>query len=119
MRRIPSQRYESAEVMMTLRSFSSENPPRRPSSPSAAMDVVDPSEITTARLYRVQDGDDLRSIADRAYGHAEFWVFILEANRHEIGSGGDVHPGQILQLPDLKDVVRSQPGRRSADPESK
>jgi nucleoid-associated protein YgaU len=61
----------------------------------------DPSEATTARLYRVQCGDDLRSIAEELYGLADFWVFIYAANAEEISKREGIHPGQALYIPDL------------------
>lgn len=62
---------------------------------------ADPSERTTARLYRVQDDDDLRSIAVRLYGLADFWVFIYGANAEAIAENGGIRPGQVLYIPDL------------------
>jgi hypothetical protein len=61
---------------------------------------VDPSERTTARLYRVQENDDLPSIAQRLYGASDFWVFIYGANVNAIAEKG-IHPGQVLLVPDL------------------
>ncbi|MGH9321607.1 MAG: LysM peptidoglycan-binding domain-containing protein [Vicinamibacteria bacterium] len=61
----------------------------------------DPGETPTARLYRVQEDDDLCSIAVQLYGLADFWVFIYNANAEEITKSGGVHPGQILCIPDL------------------
>jgi hypothetical protein len=60
-----------------------------------------PSERTTARLYRVREEDDLRSIAVRLYGLADFWVFIYDANAEAIAENGGLHPGQILCVPEL------------------
>ncbi len=62
----------------------------------------DPSERTTARLYRVREDDDLRSIAVRLYGLADFWVYIYGANVDEIAENGGIRPGQILYVPDLR-----------------
>jgi nucleoid-associated protein YgaU len=61
----------------------------------------DASEATTARLYRVKAGDNLRSIAEKTYGHAAFWFFLLRANLRELRGGEELRPGQILYLPDL------------------
>jgi nucleoid-associated protein YgaU len=64
--------------------------------------LSDPSERTTARLYRVQEDDDnLRSIAVRLYGLADFWVYIYDANAEAISKNGGIRPGQILYVPDL------------------
>ena len=72
-------------------------PSRRPRSTSS----VDSSESPTARLYRVQEGDDLRSIASSVYGCEELWLFILQANLREMGDSDRLRPGQILHLPEL------------------
>jgi nucleoid-associated protein YgaU len=61
----------------------------------------DPSEAPTARLYRVQEDDDLRSIAVRFYGLADFWVYLYGANAAEITTNGGIRPGQILYVPDF------------------
>lgn len=61
---------------------------------------ADLSEKTTARLYRVQEGDNLHSIAARLYGLSEFWILIYSANAAEIDANGGIRPGQILYLPD-------------------
>lgn len=62
----------------------------------------DASEQTTARLYRVREEDDLRSIAVRLYGLADFWVYIYGANLDAISKSGGIQPGQILYVPDLR-----------------
>jgi hypothetical protein len=62
----------------------------------------DPSERTTARLYRVREDDDLRSIAVRLYGLEDFWVYIYGANVETIAESGGIRPGQILYVPDLR-----------------
>jgi nucleoid-associated protein YgaU len=56
---------------------------------------------TLGRLYRVKAGDDLRSIAERTYGHAAFWFFLLRANLRKLRDGDELRPGQILYLPEL------------------
>jgi nucleoid-associated protein YgaU len=62
----------------------------------------DSSEGTTARLYRVREDDDLRTIAVRLYGLADFWVYIYGANVESIAENGGLRPGQILYVPDLR-----------------
>jgi nucleoid-associated protein YgaU len=62
---------------------------------------TDPSENTTSRLYRVQEDDDLRSIAERIYGVADFWIFIYGANVNAIAKNGGIQPGQVLLVPEL------------------
>jgi nucleoid-associated protein YgaU len=48
----------------------------------------------------VQEDDDLRSIAVRLYGRADFWVYIYGANTEVISKNGGIRPGQILYVPD-------------------
>jgi hypothetical protein len=62
---------------------------------------TDPSESPTSRLYRVQEEDDLRSIAERLYGVADFWIFLYGANVDAISRNGGIHPGQVLFVPDV------------------
>lgn len=59
------------------------------------------NRMTTHRLYRVRAGDDLRSIAERTYGHAAFWFFLLRANLRKLRGREELRPGQFLYLPDL------------------
>ncbi len=61
----------------------------------------DASERTTARLYRVREDDDLRSIAERLYGVADFWIFLYSANVNAIAKNGGIQPGQVLWVPEL------------------
>jgi hypothetical protein len=61
----------------------------------------EPSERTTARLYRVREDDDLRSIAVRLYGLADYWIVLYGANAAEIAANGGIRPGQILYVPDF------------------
>jgi nucleoid-associated protein YgaU len=56
---------------------------------------------TIGRFYRVKAGDDLRSIAERTYGHAAFWFFVLRANLRKLRDGYELRPGQVLYLPEL------------------
>lgn len=91
---------------------------RRPGSRSAPANVVDPSESTTARLYRVQEGDSLPSIANLAYGCPELWIFILHANLETIRDQDVLRPGQILHLPELTELVRSHRGLGSLAPDA-
>lgn len=54
------------------------------------------------RLHTVQSGETLRSLALFYYGQADFWIEIYRANRHELGRGGEVKPGQTVAIPALK-----------------
>jgi nucleoid-associated protein YgaU len=52
-------------------------------------------------LYRVQPGDDLRSIAVEFYGRGDLWILISLANPGDIHGLRDLRPGKILRIPTL------------------
>jgi hypothetical protein len=66
----------------------------------------DPGEKTTARMYRVQEDEDLQAIAVRLYGVADYWVFLYEANARRIAEDGGIKPGQVLLVPDLASIPK-------------
>jgi hypothetical protein len=66
----------------------------------------DPAEKTTARMYRVQEDEDLRAIAVRLYGVPDYWVFLYEANARRISEDGGIKPGQVLLVPDLTSIPK-------------
>ena len=47
----------------------------------------------------VQNGDTLKSIAQKLYGNAELWYDLYYLNRDRLGPMGHLFPGQILVLP--------------------
>jgi nucleoid-associated protein YgaU len=50
--------------------------------------------------YTVQSGDTLSSIAQRAYGDANQWPKIYDANRQVIGNDPNlIRPGEVLYIP--------------------
>ncbi len=49
--------------------------------------------------YEVQSGDTLSSIADQAYGDADRWRVVFQANRNQIEDPDVIFPGQILRIP--------------------
>ncbi|MEM8534854.1 MAG: peroxidase family protein [Chloroflexota bacterium] len=51
------------------------------------------------RVYTVQPGDTLRSIAQSFYGDESRWTEIFEANQDQISDPGVIFPGQILTIP--------------------
>ncbi|HAH05091.1 MAG TPA: hypothetical protein DCM05_00975 [Elusimicrobia bacterium] len=51
------------------------------------------------RIYEVQPGDTLRSIAIKLYGDADRWVELYEANHDRLQRGGDPIAGQRLVAP--------------------
>jgi len=64
-------------------------------SPSPA----NPGGVTQDRLYVVQPGDTLSSIAARAYGDPNAWQRIVAANRDKISNPNLIVPGQELLVP--------------------
>jgi nucleoid-associated protein YgaU len=59
-----------------------------------------PPGASGEETYTVKQGDSLSKIAKRAYGDAQQWRRIYEANRAIIGDDPDlIHPGQALKLP--------------------
>jgi len=64
--------------------------------------TTDESEKTTVRLYCVQIGDTLRSIAERFYGSELSWPSLYLANKWALQGLDRVSPGQILYIPELK-----------------
>ena len=52
-----------------------------------------------ARIYVVQPGDCLWTIARKAYGNGQKWEKIFEANRDEIRDPAMIQIGQVLTLP--------------------
>ncbi|MBI4656701.1 MAG: conjugal transfer protein TraF [Elusimicrobia bacterium] len=72
--------------------------------PGKPMDKVEePSALQKLpdgrKIYVVQDGDTLQSIAEKAYGNSSKWIDIYKANSKNVGRGGEVKPGQILTIP--------------------
>ncbi|MDQ6670843.1 MAG: LysM peptidoglycan-binding domain-containing protein, partial [Chloroflexota bacterium] len=63
---------------------------------AAAVPVASPMPLE----YTVQDGDTLRSIADKLYGDADLWPTLYAANRDAIGPDPDaLRVGMRLQAP--------------------
>lgn len=53
------------------------------------------------RVYEVQPGDTLQSVAGKLWGDPSRWAEIYNANAERIKRGGDLQPGQKLVLPAL------------------
>jgi LysM repeat protein len=67
---------------------------------------VEPAELTASvrpaapdRVYVVQAGDSLWSIAQRFYGNPHLWSDIYYANQSQIHDPNLIYPGQNLTLP--------------------
>ena len=55
-----------------------------------------------AEIYTVVAGDSLSKIAKHAYGDANQWRRIFEANRDQIQNPDLIRPGQKLRIPAAK-----------------
>ncbi|WP_462114998.1 LysM peptidoglycan-binding domain-containing protein [Lysobacter xanthus] len=82
-------------------------PARSAQSTSAAQPAAQTPLATptaTQRTYTVKSGDSLSKIAQQAYGQANQWSAIFEANRDKISDPDKIFPGQVLVLPNLPSV---------------
>ncbi|MBI3300191.1 MAG: LysM peptidoglycan-binding domain-containing protein [Elusimicrobia bacterium] len=53
------------------------------------------------RLYVVQPGDNLRTVALKTLGDGRHWILIYQANRDRIQRAGELEAGQKLLIPAL------------------
>ncbi len=67
----------------------------------AILAVPQPEDTDLTRLYRVQEGDTLYTIAQRSeiYDDGRLWKRIFEANRHALNDPKRLRPGQDLVIP--------------------
>jgi LysM repeat protein len=66
------------------------------------------AQATPGSYYTVQQGDTLSSIAQHAYGNANQWQKIYDANRQVIGSDSNhIFPGQVFYIPILSPTPNS------------
>lgn len=56
------------------------------------------------RTHTVQKGDTLSKIAQEAYGRADRWKPIFDANRDKLDDPDRIYPGQVLVIPDLPNL---------------
>lgn len=61
--------------------------------------TVKSTTATKVRVYRVQKGDTLRTIAAKVYGNSRRWRDIYLANRTSMRSENDLKVGQTLRIP--------------------
>jgi len=60
---------------------------------------VRPDAVAEARIYMVQEGDTLASIARKFYGDERQWKRILDANRDRFDAEDRVAAGTELRIP--------------------
>lgn len=58
-----------------------------------------PADPPAAKTYTVAKGDSLSKIAKQAYGNANRWREIFDANRDQLDNPDLIQPGQVLKLP--------------------
>ncbi|MCG2726312.1 MAG: PorV/PorQ family protein [Elusimicrobia bacterium] len=51
------------------------------------------------KVYVVESGDTLRSVAEKVYGDSSKWIEIYKANSNNVGRSGRIEKGQILTVP--------------------
>lgn len=59
-----------------------------------------PAPAAAPRTHTVVKGDTLSKIAKQAYGDANQWKRIFEANRDILKDPDRIFPGQVLKLPE-------------------
>lgn len=59
-----------------------------------------PAPAAAPRTHTVVKGDTLSKIARQAYGDANQWKKIFEANRDILKDPDRIFPGQVLKLPE-------------------
>ncbi len=74
------------------------------------------AQVTPGSNYTVQQGDTLSSIAQQAYGDANQWQVIYNANTQVIGSNPNaLRPGEVLYIPVLSPTPGSNYTVRQGD----
>lgn len=70
------------------------------------MQVTEPEPVTPPepekQFYTVQKGDTLSKIAKTAYGNANKYMPIFEANKPMLTHPDKIYPGQVLIIPPLE-----------------
>lgn len=56
-------------------------------------------KIGGKKVYVVESGDTLRSVAEKVYGDSSKWIKIYKANSSNVGRSGRIKQGQILIVP--------------------
>ncbi len=74
----------------------------------SAVEVVEPTAFDQPRVYtefiasiRVPEGGRLTLMAQKYYGHKDFWVYIYEANKDKFSNPDNVEVGTLVRIPKL------------------
>jgi nucleoid-associated protein YgaU len=62
------------------------------------MTVAEPA--AESRFHLVEKGDTLSAVAKKAYGNANAYMKIFEANKPMLSHPDKIYPGQLLRIPD-------------------
>src|SRR2546430_16517623 len=74
------------------------------------------AQATPGSNYTVQPGDTLSSIAQQAYGDANQWQRIYDANKQVIGNDPNlIRPGEVLSIPALSPTPGSNYNVQAGD----
>ena len=63
------------------------------------MTVAGGNAQSTAAFHTVKSGDTLSKIAKQAYGDANAYMKIFEANKPMLSDPNKIYPGQVLRIP--------------------
>ena len=66
------------------------------------VDIHTKNNISTARTYKAKTGDNLYKIAEKLYGASKYYKLIWDANKDKLKKPSNLHPGDILIIPPLK-----------------
>lgn len=110
-------REEDEDTQQELNETSSNNPDPDPASTTDEVSAEDDQKVgRDSNTYVVQEGDNLRKIADQFYGNIEEWKRILDANSEQLTETGSVEPGMTLTIPpERDDTDASEASEASAD----
>lgn len=61
--------------------------------------VASTAPDAAVQTYTVASGDNLSKIAKHAYGNANEWHRIFDANRDQLDNPDRIVPGQVLKIP--------------------
>ena len=56
-------------------------------------------EVAECTYHTVESGDTLSAVAKKAYGNANLYPQIFEANKPMLSSPDKIYPGQVLRIP--------------------